>query len=81
MLALPLESGHASDRLFMLLDELETQSICVLREAFNKFERRAMLWCASNIVLERGHSCPPVGFRVGFRVDHHAKADKNVQCR
>ena len=28
----------------MLLDELETQSICVLREALNKFERRAMLW-------------------------------------
>jgi len=76
LLALPLESGHASDRLFMLLDELETQSICVLREAFNKFERRAMLWCASHIVLERGHSCPPVG----LRVDHHAKADKNVRA-
>ena len=33
--------------------------------------------CASHIFLERGHSCPPVG----LRVDPHAKADKNVQCR
>jgi sulfate adenylyltransferase subunit 2 len=32
----------------MLLDELETQSICVLREAFNKFERLAMLWSVGN---------------------------------
>ena len=29
---------------FMLLDELENQSIYILREAFNKFERLAMLW-------------------------------------
>src|SRR5512136_651243 len=28
----------------MLLDELESQSIYILREAFNKFERLAMLW-------------------------------------
>jgi len=28
----------------MLLDELENQSIYILREAFNKFERLAMLW-------------------------------------
>ena len=26
---------------------------------------------------ERGHSCPPVG----LRVDHHAKADKNVRAQ
>jgi sulfate adenylyltransferase subunit 2 len=32
----------------MLLDELETQSIRVLREAFNKFERLAMLWSIGN---------------------------------
>ena len=28
----------------MLLDELESQSIYILREAFNKFDRLAMLW-------------------------------------
>ena len=28
----------------MLLDELESQSIYILREAHNKFERLAMLW-------------------------------------
>jgi sulfate adenylyltransferase subunit 2 len=31
-------------RLAVLLDELESQSIYILREAFNKFERLAMLW-------------------------------------
>jgi len=30
--------------LAVLLDELESQSIYILREAFNKFERLAMLW-------------------------------------
>jgi 3'-phosphoadenosine 5'-phosphosulfate sulfotransferase (PAPS reductase)/FAD synthetase len=44
LLALPLESSHASGRLFMLLDELEEQSIYILRETFSKFERLSMLW-------------------------------------
>ena len=30
--------------LAVLLDELENQSIYILREAFNKFEKLAMLW-------------------------------------
>lgn len=30
--------------IIVLLDELESQSIFILREAFNKFERLAMLW-------------------------------------
>jgi 3'-phosphoadenosine 5'-phosphosulfate sulfotransferase (PAPS reductase)/FAD synthetase len=43
LLALPLESSHASGRLFMLLDELEDKSIYLLREAFSKFERLPLL--------------------------------------
>jgi hypothetical protein len=31
-LALPTESGHDAGRLFMLLDELESQSIYILRD-------------------------------------------------
>jgi sulfate adenylyltransferase subunit 2 len=44
LLAFAIRSGHDAARLFMLLDELENQSIYILREAFNKFERLGMLW-------------------------------------
>jgi hypothetical protein len=44
LLALSLKWGHDSGRLFMLLAELEDNSIYILREAFNQLERQIGPW-------------------------------------
>ena len=69
----------------MLLDELESQSIYILREAFKKFERLAMLWSIGKdstvlLWLARkaffGHVPIPAGAR-----RHHLQDSQMIEYR